>query len=134
MQTLAATAPADDLTQARREFERWRRSRPRGERIPGALWEAAIGLARDHGVSKVSMALGLDYYALQRRVVEPSESMPTRPASPRFVELALPTTGPSVRCMVELADARGGAVRVELFGMSAPELAAFVRSIARSEA
>ena len=134
MQSLAATPHADDLTQARREFERWRRSRPRGERIPAELWEAAIVLAREHGVSKVSLALRLDYYALQRRVTEPSDRVPTRPASARFVELALPSTGPSVRCLVELADERGGTVRVELSGISAHELAAFVCSIARSEA
>ena len=56
-QSLATSPPTDDLTQVRREFERRRRSRARSERIPSVLWESAVGLARDRGVSKVSIAL-----------------------------------------------------------------------------
>lgn len=133
MQSLASPAHADDVTQTRREFDRWRRSRPRGERIPSALWEAAIVLAREHGVSKVSLALRLDYYALQRRITEASELMTTTSATQAgFVELSLPTAAP-LRCQIELADHRGGTMRVELSGMSPQDLAAFVRSVSRTE-
>jgi hypothetical protein len=123
---------SDDLTQARRDFDRWRRGRPRGERIPGALWKKAILLARSQGVSRVSQALRLDYYALQRRAdLVPAR---TRAPEPSFVEIALPAAAGSTRCLIELADERGRPLRVELAGVSSRDLASFVRSIARSEA
>ena len=50
-----------------------------------------------------------------------------------FIELSLPSAAP-LRCQIELADQRGGTLRVEVSGLSRHDLAAFVRSIARSEA
>ena len=41
-------------------------------RMPGDLWEAAVELARSHGVSRVSRELRLDYTSLKKRVMEVS--------------------------------------------------------------
>ena len=131
--SFAATPLVDDLTQARRGFERWRRTRPRGERIPSLLWSKATSLARDLGVSKVSQALGLDYYALQRRTGHKPERTHTQQAEPGFVELSLPAAAGPARCHVEFADYRGRPMRVELIGMSPQDLASFVRSVSGSE-
>jgi hypothetical protein len=59
------------------------------------------------------------------RVPEPSQAS--------FVENALPGAAGSMRCVVEMADDRGKPMRVDLAGMSARDLAGFVRAIARSE-
>jgi hypothetical protein len=40
--------------------------------MPGELWEAAVELARSHGVSMVSRKLRLDYTSLKKRVMEVS--------------------------------------------------------------
>lgn len=133
MRSLATTPHAYDLTQTRTDFDRWRRSRPRGERIPGVLWDKATRLARDVGVSKVSLALGLDYYALQRRTGQELERTRISQPEPSFVELSLPAPAGSARCHIELADDRGGTMRVELTGMSPQDLAAFVRGVSRTE-
>ncbi len=124
--------PFLSLTETKREFDRWRRTRPRGERIPAALWQAAADLARRHGVSSTSMALSLDYYALQRRVGGGArEHAAETAAEPEFVELALPATRAATSsCRVELRDAAGAPVRLDLSGWSAPDLATFVRAIA----
>ena len=130
---LLPPAPSLSLTETKREFDRWRRTRPRGERIPAALWQAAADLARRHGVSSTSMALSLDYYALQRRVGGGGgrEHAAEPAAEPEFVEIALPATRAAARsCRVELSDAGGGAVLLDLSGWSAPDLATFVRAIA----
>ena len=58
----------DTLSEAQSQFERWRRRRSRGTRIPAALWDAAAEAAREYGVSKVAGTLRLDYYKLKERL------------------------------------------------------------------
>jgi hypothetical protein len=117
--------------QARRDFDRWRRARPRGERIPLALWRSAVDLARSHGVSRTSQALGVDYYSLQRRLAETEARRPVEAAA--FVEMSLPRISQASRCQVEICDPAGGKVRVDVSGLSARELASFVRVVSGKE-
>jgi hypothetical protein len=49
-----------DLAQARCRFEAWRERRLRGRRIPQPLWDLAVQLAGQHGVSRTATALGLN--------------------------------------------------------------------------
>ena len=120
----------DGLARARQDFERWRRSRPRGARIPEALWGTAAGLARSHGVSRTSQALHLDYYALQRRL-SGNEREPGVAAA-GFVEMSLPAS--PAHCQLEMCDQSGRRVRVDLSGLSARDLAIFVRAVTGREA
>jgi hypothetical protein len=120
-----------DLERVRGRLEGWRRGRPRGARIPAVLWRAAVALARRHGVSKTSLALHLDYYALQRRLAEPEPRRQRQEAG--FVEVTLPWSVGGARCQVELCDPGGRQVRVDLAGLSAAELAAFVRAVCGRE-
>ena len=123
------TRPVRSLIETSRQFERWRGTRPRGERIPPVLWASALELARSHGVSKTSQVLHLDYYAVQRRLAEVSVEVP-RPAAQQFVELALPSGAtPTPQCRLEIRDRDGSTVRLELSGWSAPDLATFVRTV-----
>lgn len=123
------TRPERSLIDASRQFERWRGTRPRGERIPPELWESALELARSHGVSKTSQVLHLDYYAVQRRLAEASVEVP-RLTAPQFVEVALPSgVAPTRQCRLEIRDRDGGALRLEFAGWSVQELAGFVRAV-----
>ena len=134
MQTLSVPALPEDLDRARREFERWRRGRPRGARIPNSLWQMAVGLAKSHGVNRTSLWLRLDYYCLQRRLsLTPMAAAASSPPEPKFVEVVLPSSASSPSCRVELLDPRGATVRVDLSGLSATDLATFVRTVCRSE-
>jgi len=131
MQAQSSFSRRADLDLARREFERWRRSRRRGARIPHALWRTVLDLARRHGVSKTSQTLHLDYYAVQRRLreSEPKGSL----AAAEFIELSLPARPHVPRCQLELGDASGGALRIEVSGLSAKDLATFVRTVSGRE-
>lgn len=125
------TRPVQSLIETSRQFERWRGTRQRGERIPPALWTAALELARSHGVSKTSQTLHLDYYSVQRRLAEVSVERP-RATVQQFVELELAAgvTSTSIpQCRLEMRDHDGGAVRLELSGWSAQDLATFVRTV-----
>jgi hypothetical protein len=101
----------------------WRRARGRARRIPEALWQAAVELAHEHGVSKTSRALGLDYYALASRL----RARP-RP-SPAFVELRWPGVATAPECRLELEDGTGARLRVELAGAAAAGLEALARAL-----
>ncbi len=107
--------PRDTLSDVQSQFERWRRSRKRGARIPETLWRGAVEAAGEHGVSKAAQALGLDYYGLKKRLestVEPSDPEP--PGGREFLEIPLFASAPE--CVLEMKDAQGARLRVELRG------------------
>jgi hypothetical protein len=110
---------------ARQQLETWRKTRQHGERIPGRLWTSLVALARAHGVSPVSQALRLDYYALKRRVLglEPVRKSRLKALAP-FVELPL-IAQPSItspKCTVELAKNTGATLTIRWEGQAAVDL------------
>lgn len=128
-------AAAAELSRAAERFERWRRTRGRGERIPARLWSLAAEMAGRHGVSRTSGVLKLDYYALKERLRQP----PPRPGSagrpspaPSFVELKpgpLPAPSP---CEIEFVDPFGATLRVRLPAGQVPYRVSLVRSFRES--
>ena len=56
------------LEGVRQRFERWRRTREVGSRIPEALWAAAVKLAGVYGIHRTAKTLRVNYYALKKRV------------------------------------------------------------------
>ena len=121
----------DRLSDARRQFERWRRSRKRGTRIPEALWRAAAEAGQEHGVSKTAQALRLDYYALKKRVESvPEERVATAPPSEvKFLEIPLGAPPARPECVLEFEDGQGARLRVELQGSALAELETVARSL-----
>jgi hypothetical protein len=130
----AAGLPAR-LQNARRRFERWRVTRKSRTRIPEPLWAAAVKLAEAYGVYLTAKTLGLDYYSLKKRLKEKS-SRP-RPAkaapveAPTFVELASPLRMSLPECTLELEDAAGAKMRIQVKGIEARDLTALSRSLWR---
>ena len=113
-------ATAMTLSSLRQQFDEWRAARHVGQRIPPQLWDAAVRATVEHGAYRVSRALNLDYAVLKRRAAQAgaSGSVPM----PRFVELVapqglpMPTPGCEPQCVVEMANARGATMRVQLRG------------------
>jgi hypothetical protein len=113
-----------DLARGRGRFQSWRVTRKAGSRIPPALWELAVRLARSHGVSRAATALGLDYYSLQERAQ--AADAPAPPSGPAFVELAAPVMV-AKRCRFELDNGSGATIRVQLVGYDAADIEALAR-------
>lgn len=97
-----------------RQMEQWRESRKGNQKMPEALWEPAVELAKAYGVSPVQKLLRLDYRGLERRalgIVKPKSQSRTstrgvEPAPARFIELpSLPMR--RAEHVVELEDATG---------------------------
>jgi hypothetical protein len=120
------STPAHSLASVRRALEGWRKARGRPRRIPEGLWQAVVEVAHEHGVSKTSRELGLDYYALQGRLRSNPRPKATREA---FVELRWPARATAPECRLELEDGRGARLRVELTGSAAVGLEALARAL-----
>lgn len=102
----AAHVGTTDLARLEKRFQRWRRTRSRGERIPEDLWMAAATLARSEGVSPVARALVLDYYRLKERAAV-QESPEDADEAPSFVELAVDPAGPGCSPEIEIVHKDG---------------------------
>jgi hypothetical protein len=103
-------------------FREWRKQRRRGEHIPPQLWSAASAMARQHGVARTAKRLGLNAYVLRKRMEDAAGEVPTDKTEPEFVELTTMSAEPAPtplaagvhECVVELRNARGATMRVEL--------------------
>ena len=91
-----------DLSRLGQRFAAWRESRVVGQRIPETLWDSAVQMAAQYGVSRSAGFLKLDYYALKKRL----ESASTPATSAPFLELP-PLPLVSV-CLVEFEDRSRG--------------------------
>ena len=114
-----------DLVQGRRRFQSWRERQKPGVRIPQPLWTMAIRLAKAHGVSRTSTALGLDYYSLKKRAE--ATITPPQSSNPTFVELTPPAIV-ARQCRLELDNGAGATMRVHLVGYDAADVEALSRS------
>jgi hypothetical protein len=133
---------ADALTQLKARFAGWRAGRKLGMRIPPELWTAAVEEVAVHGAYRVARALNLDYDMLKQRAAVAGRKATTATGdkspvprrtgelAPRFVELfaaggAMPAPSACApQCVVELANSRGGRMRVELSGQGLVGLSA----------
>ena len=113
-----------DLARGRSRFQAWREHRTVGARIPLPLWAMAVRLAQSHGVSRTAVALGLDYYSLQKRA-EAAVAKP-RSSGPAFVECP-PPVWVGRQCQFELDNGAGATMRVQLVGYDAADIEALAR-------
>lgn len=126
------------IERLRRQFLSWRGRRVRGRRIPEALWTAAVKLAHTHGISMVSRALGVDYYALGKRLERSAKQLRARNeasaaaaagATGGFVELPMPVVAGASASVVEVEDGCGARLRLEVRGLEVEELSELVGSV-----
>lgn len=115
------------------QLRHWRTTPRRGRRIPEALWEEAARLARTYGVSRVSAALRLSYYDLQRRARGGRLAKTRPPAQPTFVQLAAPALsgGSGQHGTVEIVHACGSRLILRLPDVEPNELLALVQAFLR---
>jgi hypothetical protein len=121
----------DGLSQLKLRFGHWRAGRKAGERIPPELWAGAASAAVEHGACRVAADLRLDYTALKRRAAAlAGTATPAAALAPRFVELfapaapVLPAAAARPACVVEMGNARGAKMRLELDGSGLAQLSA----------
>ncbi len=115
------------LEVVRRRFEKWRRTRQAGSRVPKLLWAAAVKMAGIYGLHRTARALAVEYYSLKKHV-ELAAAPEGHRRGTAFIEL--PPSMPIESCgfTLELEDAEGSKMRVDLKAATPPDLVALCRS------
>lgn len=117
----------EPIVQLQRQLEQFRSTRPVRTKLPEPLWEAAVELARQHGVYPVAHPLRLDYARLKQRLGGPPTRHRKAP-KPGFVELVAPRSAAREDCVIEFESASGGKMRIQWRAAVPPDWASLLRA------
>jgi hypothetical protein len=106
------------LEVVRHQFEAWRKRRRCRGRIPEALWEAAVGLCREHSICEVSQSLRLNYNGLKNRTPKARDMglVVGKRSDLGFVKLDLGAPIVPSECLVEMEAPNGARMRISFRG------------------
>ena len=120
------------IEQLQRQLAEFRSAQPHRTKLPETLWQAAVELARQHGVYSVAHPLRLDYVGLKKRLdgVRGSEKKAAKPA---FVELIANHPATMAECVIEFESRIGSKLRIQWKGSAAPDWASLLRAWREAE-
>lgn len=119
------------VLQLQRQLDQFRGTQSRRTKLPEPLWQAAVELARQHGVYPVAHPLRLDYMQLKKRL----SGVPGRrrkPSKPAFVELISPQPA-LAECAIEFESASGSKMRIQWKAATPPDWASLLRAWREAE-
>jgi hypothetical protein len=96
------------------------------------MWQAAVELAREHGVYSVAHPLRLDYMGLKKRLGGVSHRR-RKARKPAFVELIAPPAAMLRECLIEFESLHGGKVRIQWKAASPPDWMSLLRAWREAE-
>jgi hypothetical protein len=124
----------ESIAQLQRQLDQFRSSQPVRTKLPESLWQAAVELARQHGVYAVAHPLRLDYMGLKKRLSGTASPQRRKAAKASFVELVAPRpTTIMDGCVIEFESARGGKMRIKWNAPTAPDWASLLRAWREAE-
>jgi hypothetical protein len=121
----------EPIAQLQRQLDEFRSTQPRGRRLPESVWQAAVELAREHGVYAVAHPLRLDYTGLKKRLDGVSHRR-RKARKPAFVELIAPHAAPR-ECVIEFESLHGGKVRIQWKAAAPPDWMSLLRAWREAE-
>jgi hypothetical protein len=129
---MSAAVIPEPIAQLQLQLNEIRSTRPRGKRLPDAVWQAAVELAREHGVYSVARHLRLDYTGLKNRLGGVSQRR-RKTGKPTFVELIAPASAMPGECLIEFESLRGGKVRIQWKAATSPDWMSLLRAWRETE-
>jgi len=120
------------IEQLQRRFDEFRSTQPHRTRLPETLWQAAVELARVHGLHPVAQPLRLDYMGLKKRLCE-VPVVRKKATGPAFVELISAHPATVADCVIEFESSIGGKMRIQWKGSAAPDWASLLRAWREAE-
>src|SRR5258708_17144045 len=118
-----STSPIPEpIVQLQRQLDQFRSTQQQRTKLPESLWQAAVELARQHGVYSVAHPLRLDYMGLKKRLGA-APSFRRKTSRPAFVELIAPHPAMPEEGMIELESSGGGKIRIPWKTAPPPDLA-----------
>ena len=124
----------EPIAQLQLQLDQFRSTQPRRTKLPESLWQAAVELARQHGVYSVAHPLRLDYTGLKKRLGG-VPSLRKKAPKPTFVELiAPPLATPGLEeCIIEFESPSGGKMRVQWKSTAPPDWTSLLRAWREAE-
>jgi hypothetical protein len=96
------------------------------------LWQAAVDLARQHGIYPVAHPLRLDYVGLKKRLGG-KLSVRHRRSKPAFVELIAPSVAQDGECVIEFESSAGNKMRIQWKAGKQPDWTSLLRAWREAE-
>ena len=129
-----STVPIPEaITQLQRQLEQFRSTRPARTKLPDALWQAAVELARQYGIYAVSQPLRLDYTRLKQRLGGVPIQL-RKADKPAFLELIGSGATALPECVIEFEAANGGKMRIQWKASVPPDWALLLRAWRETQA
>ncbi len=122
-----STPIAEPIALLQRQLDQFRSTQPQRTKLPEALWQAAVDLARQHGVYSVAHPLRLDYMGLKKRLGGASTRR-LKATKPAFVELVAPGGGQLEECVIEFESSGGSKMRVQWKTTAPPDWTNLLRA------
>ena len=123
----------EGITQLPRQLDQFRASQPARTKLPESLWQAAVELARQHGIYAVAHPLGLDYTRLKQRLGG-TPNQPRKQNKPAFVELIGDGAAVLPECVIEFESPGGGKMRIRWKAAEPPDWASLLRAWRETQA
>jgi hypothetical protein len=127
-----ASSIPEPIAQLQRQFDEFRSTQPHRTKLPETLWQAAVELAREHGLHPVAHPLRLDYMGLKKRL-EGVPGSQKKAAAPAFVELIASHPATISECVIEFESSTGSKMRIQWKGSSTPDWASLLRAWREAE-
>jgi hypothetical protein len=122
-----ATIP-EAIVQLQRQFDQFRSTQPVRTKLPEPLWQAAVELAREHGIYSVAHPLRLDYVGLKKRLggIHTVRHRPTKTAA--FIELTAPQATGQHECAIDFEGLSGRKMRIQWKSSAPPDWISLLRA------
>ena len=117
----------EPIAQLQRQLEQFRSTQPGRRKLPESLWQAAVELARQHGVYPVARPLRLDYTRLKERLGG-SPTLRRKVTKPAFVELIAPVRAQLEECVIEFESSGGSKMRIQWKATAPPDWTILLRA------
>jgi hypothetical protein len=128
----SASPIPEPIVQLQRQLDQFRSIQPHRARLPEALWQAAVELARVHGLHSVAQPLRLDYMGLKKRLGE-VPVVRKKTSAPAFVELISAPSAPVADCVIEFESSVGSKMRIHWKNSASPDWASLLRAWREAE-
>ena len=129
-----SSAPIPEaIAQLQRQLEQFRSSQPGRTKLPEPLWQAAVELARHHGVYAVAHPLRLDYTRLKQRLGGVAGG-PRKENKAAFIELIGNAPAALPECVIEFESAGGSKMRIQWKAAVPPDWVGLLRAWRETQA
>jgi hypothetical protein len=123
-----STAPIPEaIIQLQRQLDQFRSTQTGRTKLPEPLWQAAVGLARQHGVYAVAHPLRLDYTRLKQRLGDIPKRQ-QKASKPAFIEFLGGGSAAVSECVIEFESATGSKMRIQWKAAVPPDWASLLRA------